>query len=104
MNESFTRAELLDAEALVDEMIQSVRLRANELVRRHKVDVDLLERVSMAITNQTFDVFLFLWKYEPATKKQLETFFPKTTLQTSLFKLESAGVIKKKDVRFFVQK
>ena len=93
MNESFTPAELLTSEVL-----------AAELVRRAQISTGVLEKVATALDNRTFDVFLFIWKYAPATKKQIEDVFGWNTTDRAVRRLEGADVIKLVDFKYRIQK
>jgi len=97
MDESFNPAELLNSEAL-----------AEELLRRANIETDLLERLATVLDDRTFDVFLFLWKYAPATEEQMRKIFNRVTLRRSLQKLEAGQAVKKKkvysDFQYSVQK
>ena len=89
----FNKAELLTDEALL-----------SEAGRRMSLNVDLLERLGGAVDNRTYDVFLFLLKYGPATRKELVAVFPDTTLRSVLPKLEAAEVIYIKDFKYWVRR
>jgi len=89
----FSQAELLTAEAL-----------AAELVRRATLNEGLLERLATAVDNRNLDVFLFLWKYSPATFDQLAAVFPRSTLSRSLRKLEACDLVRRRGYEYRVPK
>jgi len=93
MNEPFTPAELLSSEDL-----------AGELLRRAQISTGVLEKVATALDNRTFDVFLFLWKYAPATKKQIEDVFGWNITDRAIRRLEGAGIVKLSNLKYFIQK
>jgi len=93
LTEGFNRAELLTTEALLA-----------EIGRRTKIETSLLERLADAVTNRTYDVFLFLLKYGPATQKEIEAVFSRSTVIGALARLEGSAVIIKKDFKYRVRK
>lgn len=93
MEEAFNPAELLTNSSLLA-----------ELERRAKIETGLLERIADAVDNRTYDVFLFIWKYGPATKRQIEGVFPTRTTERALIRLETCGVVKIKDFKYYIQK
>ena len=90
-SERFSPAELLTDEALL-----------SEAGRRMNLSADLLERLGGAVDNRTYDVFLFLWKYGPATWDQLAAVFPKATLDRVLRRLEANGAVVKRGFKYSI--
>jgi len=93
MSEEFTRAELLTTESLID-----------ELHRRAKIEIVLLENLGVAVDNRTYDVFLFIFKYGPATQRQVADVFGRKTTGRCIARLEAAGVIWQHEFRYSVQR
>jgi len=89
----FNKAELLTDEALL-----------SEAGRRMSLKTDLLERLAGAVDNRTYDVFLFLWKYGPATWDQLAEVFPKGTLDRVLRRLEANEAVTKTDFKYHIRR
>ena len=94
MNEaSFSRAELLPTEELL-----------RELGRRAELSTALLERLAEAVNSRVFDIFLYLWKYGPATYRQMSEKFPESTLSRALYQLEALEVVMRRDYRYRVRR
>ena len=93
VSERFSPAELLTDEALL-----------SEAGRRMNLSADLLERLAGPVDNRTFDIFLFLWKYGPATFNQLVNVFSDSTLRRVLPDLEAVQVIYVKDFKYWLRR
>lgn len=89
----FNPGELLTDEALL-----------SEAGRRMKLNTDLLERLGSAVDNRTYDVFLFLWKYGPATWEQMAAVFPKGTLSRVIRCLEANDVVIKTGFKYRIRR
>ena len=89
--ERFNPAELLTDEAIL-----------SEAGRRMNLNADLLTRLGGAVDNRTYDVFLFLWKYGPATREQMAAVFSKGTLDRGLRRLEANEAVVKRDFKYFI--
>jgi len=87
----FSPGELLTDEALL-----------SEAGRRMSLTADLLERLGGAVDNRTYDVFLFLWRYGPATWDQLAVVFSRATLNRGLWRLEANGVVVKRGFKYSI--
>jgi hypothetical protein len=97
--EEFNPAELLPKEKILDEINTLLRVLAD----RVGIEEELLSRLAHVVNNQGLNIFLFILLEAPVSRKQLKRFFPSTTLERWLPRLEGAGVILYRNYRYWIR-
>jgi len=92
----FNEHSLLGVETLLEEFEEgqeNLALIAKALATRSQIETELLERLAITLNNQGLNIFVYIHKYEPVTRRQLKRIFPASTVNRILPLLEGAGVI-----------
>lgn len=107
MAKDFRREELYGDERilqLIEEKQSEVRELAGILADRAGVEPYLLERVAGAINHQGFNIFLFILKNGPVTRRRLYIEFPPSTVDRILPLFEGVGAIEHHGVKYQVRR
>ena len=107
MAEGFRREELYGDERvlrLIDEKLSEARELAGILADRAGVEPGLLERVAGVVNHQGFNIFLFILRNGPVTKRRLYTEFPPSTVDRYLPLFEGVEAIEYHDYRYGVRR
>ena len=89
---------------LIQEKHGEVRELAGILAGRAGVEVGLLERVAAVVNSQAFNIFLFILKNAPVTKRRIMMEFPSTTVDRYLPQLEAVEAVEHHHYRYRVRR
>jgi len=107
MSKDFRREELYGDERilqLIEGKQSEVRELAGILADRADVESYLLERVAGAIKNQGLNIFLFILRNGPVTRRHLYKEFPPSTVDRYLPLFEGVEVIERHDYEIWVRR
>jgi len=107
VEEGFNEKQLYGSQEilrLIQERQGEVRELAGILAGRAGVEVGLLERVATVVNSQAFNIFLFILKNAPVTKRRIKMEFPSTTVDRYLPQLEAVEAIERRGYRYWVKR
>lgn len=103
----FNEYSLLGVEGLLkkfEEYQERLILIAQVLATRSQIETSLLERLCEILNNQGLNIFVYIFKYEPVTRKQLKHVFPSTTVDRYLPQLEAVQAIEYRKYHYRIKR
>jgi len=74
------------------------------VVDRSGIEVHLLEKLAHQANNQVVNIFLFVFKYGPITRRQLKLYFPAGTVNRLLPQLEASGILERREYKYWIKR
>ena len=88
----------------MEEKQREIQALAGILVDRAEIEIILLERVALVVNNQALNIFLFLLKNGPATRRQLKMRFPSSTVDRYMTQLEAVEAVEHRSYKYHVKR
>jgi hypothetical protein len=103
----FREEELYGSEEILRKIIEKqeeIRGLSEILVERAEIDVGLLEKVTRVVDHQALNIFVYILKNTPVSRRRIKMEFPSSTVDRYLPQLEAAGAIIHRGFRYWIKR
>jgi len=107
LGEGFREEELYGSEEILRQIQgrqEDIRSLAGILARRAGIEMALLEKVALVVNHQALNIFLYILRNAPVSRRRIKMEFPSTTVDRYLPQLEAAGAIEQYMYRYWVKR